>query len=407
VESSHESEELRGSFFTHHFVAGLRGAAAPRGESVVTLTQAFGYARERTVRDTAAVASVPQHPSFSMNLHGRSDLPLARLDESPSSLAVQEVEGPLQLIELTSGLVVLEMPSGERALKLSVAPGRYLVRRQAEGRNYAREVEVQPGGNVEVREQDLVLAGLSSRAAKGLGLGSEGWPLSLNDRPLTLGQGLAQIELGLGIDTSYDSFGKPISAYPALAYGFTDRLTGWLNSGGGICVGTGACDTISATPRLGVTWLGFESGLIELGLQGSASYNSTQQQLGLGTGFDLRIGGGRQLAFTLSPRLTTNPVNSNGSAWDVWSYEVTGLLVLQATQRLALQASIDEQGWFTSNSSRGPLAAAFAATWALSHRFDLRAWFTFKNLLTQKVTVAGTEGPGDERQVGLALAFRP
>jgi hypothetical protein len=64
LERAHESEGLLGSYFTHHFVAGLRGAADPRGDGIVTVTDAFAYAKERTVRDTAAVASEPQHPSF-------------------------------------------------------------------------------------------------------------------------------------------------------------------------------------------------------------------------------------------------------------------------------------------------------------------------------------------------------
>ncbi len=40
VEKAHESERLLGSFFTHHLVAGLRGAADPRGDGVVTLGDA-------------------------------------------------------------------------------------------------------------------------------------------------------------------------------------------------------------------------------------------------------------------------------------------------------------------------------------------------------------------------------
>src|SRR5213076_525414 len=98
--SSDLSEGLLGSYFTHYFVAGLRGAADPRGDGIVTVSDAFAYAKERTVRDTAAVATEPQHPSFFMNLRGRADLPLARVQASPTLVELQEMEGPLQLIHL-------------------------------------------------------------------------------------------------------------------------------------------------------------------------------------------------------------------------------------------------------------------------------------------------------------------
>jgi hypothetical protein len=70
LESAHETEALEGSFFTHHFVAGLLGAADRSGEGEITAEEAFRYARELTVRDTALQAPQPQHPSFEMRLHG-------------------------------------------------------------------------------------------------------------------------------------------------------------------------------------------------------------------------------------------------------------------------------------------------------------------------------------------------
>jgi len=168
VEAAHESEQIQGSFFTHHFVAGMRGAGAiPRGDGVVTITDAFTYARDRTVRDSAVVAEQPQHPSFSMNLRGRADLPLARVDSSPTALELRETEGPLQLIDLASGLVVLEVPSGKRTLRLAVPPGRYLLRRQGEHGTYAREMQVEPGATAVVTEEDLFLAPSMASTDKG------------------------------------------------------------------------------------------------------------------------------------------------------------------------------------------------------------------------------------------------
>ena len=56
LESAHEAEAIRGSFFTHHLVGGLLGAADRDGDGVVTLDEAFEYAKDHTVRDSARTA---------------------------------------------------------------------------------------------------------------------------------------------------------------------------------------------------------------------------------------------------------------------------------------------------------------------------------------------------------------
>jgi hypothetical protein len=183
LESAHESENLLGSYFTHHLVAALRGAADPRGDGVVTVTDAFAYAKERTVRDTASVSSQPQHPSFFMNLRGRGDLPLARVDTSPTLVELQEMDGPLQLIHLGTGVVVLEVPQGRRPLKLSVPAGRYLIRREGAQGTEAREITVESGHSIQVREDELLLTGGGARTSKGgWRRPVDEWPLGLNDR---------------------------------------------------------------------------------------------------------------------------------------------------------------------------------------------------------------------------------
>lgn len=169
LESAHESDALQGSFFTHHFVAGLRGAADKSGNGEVTLSEAFEYAKERTVRDTAQVAREPQHPSYAMNLRGRQDLVLAQLATSPSALVLGQESGPLDVIQLESGLTVLELAPGSRRVRLALRPGRYLVRRTGAQGNFTREIAVAAGSEVAVEEAQLTLLGAPGLAAKGSG----------------------------------------------------------------------------------------------------------------------------------------------------------------------------------------------------------------------------------------------
>ncbi len=176
LESAHESETLQGSFFTHHFVAGLRGAADRSGDGEVTLGEAFAYAQERTIRDSAEQANAPQHPSFDIHLRGRQDLALTRIATSPSLVLLDESQGPLQIIQLQTGLVVLEIPPGTRTVKLALPAGHYLVQRHSGGKTWAQEIEVGTG-TTQLEEDGMTLVATPEPAGKGI------------SPPLTLGTG--------------------------------------------------------------------------------------------------------------------------------------------------------------------------------------------------------------------------
>lgn len=167
AENAHESDALEGSFFTHHLVAGMRGAADRSGDGDVSLIEAFGYAQELTVRDSSLAAKVPQHPSFDMKLHGRTDLALTRASYAPSIVSVSQVLGPIEVVQLGSGVVVLEMTEGARTLQLALPPGKYLFRRRSGEQMFAREVVVAANSSVSLNEGSLVLIGKDELVSKG------------------------------------------------------------------------------------------------------------------------------------------------------------------------------------------------------------------------------------------------
>lgn len=166
LEDAHEAEAIGGSFFTHHLIAGLRGAADRSGDGTVTVTEAFEYARRLTIRDSALHARRPQTPSFDLKLRGRTDLALTRIDAGPSRVSLRQAEGPLQVIRLDTGLVVVELPPGRQETMVALAPGDYLVRRRREGVVWAREVALAPGVHVQIGEEELDLVGTDLLAAK-------------------------------------------------------------------------------------------------------------------------------------------------------------------------------------------------------------------------------------------------
>jgi hypothetical protein len=193
-ESAHESDALAGSFFTVHLAAGLRGAADESGDGAVTLTEAFQFARQQTIRDTARRAGEPQHPSFALNLRGRQDVVLAQVAASPSTIALEQAEGPLELVHLASGLKLLELPPGPRTVRLAVPPGRYLVRRLAPDGVRVHELSVPRQGTAALSEGDLVLVPSERLVVKG--------ELGRPSRAATPDRGDWQVSLGL-VGSSY------------------------------------------------------------------------------------------------------------------------------------------------------------------------------------------------------------
>lgn len=226
LEDAHESEALGGSFFTHHWVAALRGAADRNEDGRVTLAESFDYAKEMTIRDTALVADAPQHPSFQYNLCGRRDLPLARLHQEHTLIALKQSQGPLQLIDLRSGLIVLEIPSGKKALKLAVPPGKYLVRRREGERTLAREVSVVSGKVTPVNEANLKVMAMPETVSKGgLGRSTMNTTLPASFEEISFGMGVIHDDVlyhGVGFQRER-GFGSHFQAHHA----FSDRLQ-WL-----------------------------------------------------------------------------------------------------------------------------------------------------------------------------------
>ena len=166
-ESAHETESLQGSFFTHYWNAGLRGAADRGGDGVVTLNEAFEYARTLTIRDTALLGQEPQHPSFQMKLSGRRDFPLTTLAHQRTTLLYDQLTGPTEIVRLSDGLVIVETPPGARRVRLGLPIGSYLVRRRALDGVFVRIIALSAGGTSTLSESDLNRSTLIAGRSKG------------------------------------------------------------------------------------------------------------------------------------------------------------------------------------------------------------------------------------------------
>ncbi len=128
-EAAQESDSLRGSFFTHYLISGLRGAA-DRGDGVVSLDEAYAYAYDRTVARTGTTQRGVQHPAYDFRLQGNGDLALTEVDRASAQVVFpDEIAGVITVLQLPDETPIAEVAkrAGEPA-KLGLLPGRYRLR---------------------------------------------------------------------------------------------------------------------------------------------------------------------------------------------------------------------------------------------------------------------------------------
>jgi len=132
-EDAQESDQLGGSFFTHHLLSSLRGAADADNDQIVTVAEAFGYTREQTILSSSRTLAGTQHPTFHYDLRGRNEVALADLgsDKTRGRLTVPDGASFLVMRREVGGAVVGEIATGQKHRTLSLRPGVYGVRGRA------------------------------------------------------------------------------------------------------------------------------------------------------------------------------------------------------------------------------------------------------------------------------------
>ncbi len=128
-EAAQESGRLRGSFFTHALVTGLRGAADSDGDQRVTLQEAYRFAFDETLARTEATLGGPQHATYDIQLVGRGDLVLTDLRAGSARLFIPEgIQGRVIVRDARGALAAeVSKPSGQSSLALSLQPGPYRI----------------------------------------------------------------------------------------------------------------------------------------------------------------------------------------------------------------------------------------------------------------------------------------
>lgn len=170
-EDSQESDLLGGSYFSHHLASGLLGDADRTRDGKVTLSEAYAYAYDRTLADTAESAAGAQHPTFSYDLAGNGDVVLTELSQRQEGVLFpsEAPEGPYFLVD-ARGFVAAEVVKAKGAeRRIALAPGKYRVKRRLADRLRIGEVEVVAGRLTRLDERALRDAPFSDDPVKGPG----------------------------------------------------------------------------------------------------------------------------------------------------------------------------------------------------------------------------------------------
>jgi hypothetical protein len=160
-----ESREIRGSFFTHHLVSGLRGAADSSGDGRITLAEAYRYAFDHTLAATSSTGT-RQHPGYNYRISGKGELVLTEVTQPSAALELPEGFERALIILVRRDQVLAEITS-DATRRVALAPGEYAVRVWKKTRAYAARVQTTAGETKKVSWSDLSEVPSPAVASKG------------------------------------------------------------------------------------------------------------------------------------------------------------------------------------------------------------------------------------------------
>jgi len=225
-EVAQESEELGGSFFTHHLVWGLRGAADYDQDQRVTLAEAYQYAYSATVDGTWHTLAGRQHPVLELDLDQRGEVTLTDLAVRDAAIVFDPAtSGSFALLDPRGGGILAEVkkPSGQLQ-RLAVAAGSYWVAHRRGERIFVQMVSLAPGGEARVDPSAMMDHTAVLATAEKSGHGHGRGPLQV-----LAGYGLSSGTLGKTSAMHHALAGVrwdagPLALMPRVVYGETHGL---------------------------------------------------------------------------------------------------------------------------------------------------------------------------------------
>jgi hypothetical protein len=188
-EVSQESDRIRGSFFTHHLLSGLRGAADASHDGRVTLNEVYQYAFGATLQQTEKTSGGPQHPSFDIQMAGTGDVVITEIRQSEAVLRLgRAVAGKVFIHGQANALIAEFQKQPGTSVELGVSKGRYRVIVIGDSEIREASLDLAPG---QTRELDVSLFSsteiIDAIARGDQKAGREGWEREKRTLPFFVG----------------------------------------------------------------------------------------------------------------------------------------------------------------------------------------------------------------------------
>lgn len=175
-EDAQESPALGGSFFTHHLISGLLGAADADGDGQVTISEAYDYAYANTLRDSSATIAGSQHPSYRYDIRGQGEVALTEVKPRggraqlviPAGAAGTDGLDVLVMRGSASGAMLAEARTAAGSPgALSLPPGKMFIRVRTERALFEQEVTLRAGQTMQLETAKMDRIELARLARKG------------------------------------------------------------------------------------------------------------------------------------------------------------------------------------------------------------------------------------------------
>jgi hypothetical protein len=319
-EDAQESDELRGSFFTHYFVSGLRGAADKNDDGAVALEEAYDYAYQHTLRASSRTLHGLQHPTFQFDLKGKGGIPLTWVHRAGGRGVLLKVPPGRTYVLFAgdaSGPVVAEIDVSDGRRQIALEPGRYFARARGTDHLLEGAIEIVAGQTLLLPEGELERVEYARLARKGGGGRSHAHGLWLAYQlrsPFWAGAGYCHgARAGYALDLPELSLGAAVGACRAASLNDTLRTRA-----DELALHLGLRRVVDLTSSIGLG-IGVDTGVAWLHqsfeTQGSApARDSLAAHLGAAVGASAELSAGFFLFSELSGQLHVFKASKGGGA---------------------------------------------------------------------------------------------
>ncbi len=167
-EVAQESDQIKGSFFTHYLVSGLRGGADFDLDGRVTLNEAYTFAFDETLKRTERTYAGPQHPSYDIRLKGSGDLVMTDLRAGSAGLRLSEqMFGNLFVRDPEGNLLVEIRKRPGKPMELGLRPGTYQVTLERPATRLATTVSLSSGEFTDLGDSQMELVAMETTVTRG------------------------------------------------------------------------------------------------------------------------------------------------------------------------------------------------------------------------------------------------